>query len=273
MAVGNVDAHVTAPAAKAVEPGQLVAIMGTSTCHVMNGAELREVPGMCGVVDGGIVDGLWGYEAGQSGVGDIFGWFTKQRRPAGIPPGRGRGGPGHPRIPHRTGRPPGHRRARPHRPGLALRQPLGAGGPRTLRRGGGPDPRHQARRHLPGAAGGHGLRHPHHRGRLPRLRRAGEGIHRGRRPAEEQAADADLRRHHRPAALHHRLNPGPGPGLGHPRRRGGRKVRGHPRSRGRHGLRTRRASTPRSRKTLPPTRNSSRSTGRSTTTSAAEPTT
>ncbi|MDJ0320745.1 ribulokinase [Pseudarthrobacter sp. PS3-L1] len=82
VAVGNVDAHVTAPAARAVEPGQLVAIMGTSTCHVMNGDDLREVPGMCGVVDGGIVDGLWGYEAGQSGVGDIFGWFTKN----GVPP-------------------------------------------------------------------------------------------------------------------------------------------------------------------------------------------
>src|SRR5205814_8116837 len=76
VAVGNVDAHVTAPAAQAVEPGQMVAIMGTSTCHVMNGAELREVPGMCGVVEGGIVAGLWGYEAGQSGVGDIFAWFT-----------------------------------------------------------------------------------------------------------------------------------------------------------------------------------------------------
>ena len=76
VAVGNVDAHVTAPAAQAVAPGQMVAIMGTSTCHVMNGAELREVPGMCGAVDGGIVAGLWGYEAGQSGVGDIFGWFV-----------------------------------------------------------------------------------------------------------------------------------------------------------------------------------------------------
>ncbi|KRE88928.1 ribulokinase [Arthrobacter sp. Soil764] len=82
VAVGNVDAHVTAPAAKAVESGQLVAIMGTSTCHVMNGTELHEVPGMCGAVDGGIVPGLWGYEAGQSGVGDIFGWFTKY----GVPP-------------------------------------------------------------------------------------------------------------------------------------------------------------------------------------------
>ncbi|SDM65830.1 ribulokinase [Allokutzneria albata] len=81
VAVGNVDAHVTAPAARAVEPGQLVAIMGTSTCHVLNGSVLREVPGMCGVVDGGIVPGLWGYEAGQSGVGDIFAWFVKNQVP------------------------------------------------------------------------------------------------------------------------------------------------------------------------------------------------
>lgn len=82
VAVGNVDAHVTAPAARAVEPGQLVAIMGTSTCHVMNSDVLREVPGMCGVVDGGIVPGLWGYEAGQSGVGDIFAWFAETSVPA-----------------------------------------------------------------------------------------------------------------------------------------------------------------------------------------------
>ncbi|MEO5921486.1 MAG: ribulokinase [Pseudolysinimonas sp.] len=82
VAVGNVDAHVTAPAAQAVEPGQMLAIMGTSTCHVMNGQHLAEVPGMCGVVDGGIVDGLWGYEAGQSGVGDIFAWYVENQVPA-----------------------------------------------------------------------------------------------------------------------------------------------------------------------------------------------
>ncbi|MGI5132170.1 ribulokinase [Pseudonocardia sp. CA-107938] len=77
VAVGNVDAHVTPPAANALEPGQMVAIMGTSTCHVMVSDQLGEVPGMCGVVDGGIVAGRWGYEAGQSGVGDIFGWFVE----------------------------------------------------------------------------------------------------------------------------------------------------------------------------------------------------
>jgi L-ribulokinase len=76
VAVGNVDAHVTAPAAQTAEPGQMLAIMGTSTCHVMNSPDQVAVPGMCGVVDGGIVHGLYGYEAGQSGVGDIFGWFA-----------------------------------------------------------------------------------------------------------------------------------------------------------------------------------------------------
>lgn len=81
VAVGNVDAHVTAPAAKATQPGQMVAIMGTSTCHVMNGTTLTDVPGMCGVVDGGIVSGLYGYEAGQSGVGDIFAWYVNNQVP------------------------------------------------------------------------------------------------------------------------------------------------------------------------------------------------
>ena len=76
VAVGNLDAHATPPAAQAIEPGQMVAIMGTSTCHVMVSDRLAEVAGMCGVVDGGVVPGMWGYEAGQSGVGDIFGWFV-----------------------------------------------------------------------------------------------------------------------------------------------------------------------------------------------------
>jgi L-ribulokinase len=82
VCVGNVDAHVTAPAAQATEPGQMLAVMGTSTCHVMPSDSLGEVPGMCGVVEGGVVPGLWGYEAGQSGVGDIFGWFVDTGVPA-----------------------------------------------------------------------------------------------------------------------------------------------------------------------------------------------
>jgi L-ribulokinase len=78
VAVGNVDAHVTAPAAAATGAGQMLAVMGTSTCHVMNGDTLVEVPGMCGVVKDGITPGLYGYEAGQSGVGDIFAWYVEE---------------------------------------------------------------------------------------------------------------------------------------------------------------------------------------------------
>jgi L-ribulokinase len=82
VAVGNVDAHVTAAAAQAVRPGQMLAVMGTSTCHVMNSDVLAEIPGMCGVVRDGILPGFWGYEAGQSAVGDIFAWFLETSVPA-----------------------------------------------------------------------------------------------------------------------------------------------------------------------------------------------
>ena len=81
VAVGNVDAHVTLPAARSIDPGEMLMVMGTSTCHVMNGDTLAEVPGMCGVVRDGITPGLWGYEAGQSGVGDIFAWFAERYAP------------------------------------------------------------------------------------------------------------------------------------------------------------------------------------------------
>lgn len=81
VAVANVDAHVTAPAVKATSAGIMVMIMGTSTCHVMSGETLQDVEGMCGVVDGGIIDGMYGYEAGQSGVGDIFAWFVDNAVP------------------------------------------------------------------------------------------------------------------------------------------------------------------------------------------------
>ena len=81
VAVANVDAHVSAPAVGVTEPGSLVAIMGTSICHIALGAELAHVDGMCGVVEDGVVPGLFGYEAGQSAVGDIFAWFVETAVP------------------------------------------------------------------------------------------------------------------------------------------------------------------------------------------------
>jgi L-ribulokinase len=76
VAVANVDAHASVPAVGVTGAGRLVAIMGTSTCDILLGDSLASVPGMCGVVEDGVVPGLYGYEAGQSGVGDIFAWFV-----------------------------------------------------------------------------------------------------------------------------------------------------------------------------------------------------
>lgn len=81
VAVGNVDAHVSVPAVTVVEPGRMVMIMGTSTCHMVLGTEQHIVEGMCGVVEDGIIPGYFGYEAGQSGVGDIFAWFVDHAVP------------------------------------------------------------------------------------------------------------------------------------------------------------------------------------------------
>jgi L-ribulokinase len=82
VAVANVDAHVSVPACTVVEPGQMVMVMGTSICHMVLGTEKHMVPGMCGVVQDGILPGYYGYEAGQSAVGDIFAWFVEACVPA-----------------------------------------------------------------------------------------------------------------------------------------------------------------------------------------------
>lgn len=75
VAAGNIDAHVQCVSVGAVLPGQLTGILGTSTCWILPSATLEEVPGVFGVVDGGVCEGYWAYEAGQSAVGDIFAWF------------------------------------------------------------------------------------------------------------------------------------------------------------------------------------------------------
>jgi L-ribulokinase len=82
VAVANVDAHVSVPAATVTEPGTMVMIMGTSICHMVLGARTATVEGMCGVVEDGIIPGQFGFEAGQSAVGDIFAWFVER----GVPP-------------------------------------------------------------------------------------------------------------------------------------------------------------------------------------------
>jgi L-ribulokinase len=81
VSIGNVDAHVAVPATTVTQPGSLVMIMGTSICHMLLGTERQMVEGMCGTVEDGIVPGFWGYEAGQSAVGDIFAWFFEHGVP------------------------------------------------------------------------------------------------------------------------------------------------------------------------------------------------
>ncbi|GIO67067.1 MAG TPA: ribulokinase [Paenibacillus cookii] len=82
VAAGNVDAHAAVPAVGVVTPGKLVMAMGTSICHMLLGTEEKQVEGMCGVVEDGIIPGLYGYEAGQSAVGDIFEWYVEEALPA-----------------------------------------------------------------------------------------------------------------------------------------------------------------------------------------------
>ena len=139
VAVGNVDAHVTAPAAQAIEPGHLVAIMGTSTCHVMNGDRLAEVAGMCGVVRGGITPGRGDTRPARAPSATSSPGSSRTACPRLL---RGGARSRHQRAPapQRAGRRAGGGRARPRRPRLDGRQPLGPRRPHTLRRGIRPDP-------------------------------------------------------------------------------------------------------------------------------------
>ena len=85
VAVGAFDAHTGAIGA-GVKPGTLVKIIGTSTCDIsvgLNTAKLADVPGVCGIVDGSVVPGYFGIEAGQSAVGDIFNWLVNYLQPGG----------------------------------------------------------------------------------------------------------------------------------------------------------------------------------------------
>ncbi len=83
VAVGAFDAHMGAVGA-GIKPGTLVKIIGTSTCDMMVApmdGKLPDVPGLCGIVPGSIIPGMYGLEAGQSAVGDIFNWFVNYLAP------------------------------------------------------------------------------------------------------------------------------------------------------------------------------------------------
>jgi L-ribulokinase len=72
-----IDAHAGVPGAGASEPGTLVMVLGTSSCHMLNAVVERPVQGVAGIVEGGILPGYFGYETGQAAVGDAFDWFRR----------------------------------------------------------------------------------------------------------------------------------------------------------------------------------------------------
>lgn len=81
VAVGVIDAHASVPAMGVVEPGKMVLSMGTSICHMILANEEKHVEGISGVVEDGIIEGFYGYEAGQPAGGDILAWYVNQAVP------------------------------------------------------------------------------------------------------------------------------------------------------------------------------------------------
>ncbi len=82
VAVAAIDAHVALPAAGITQPGHMLMIIGTSSCHLMVGDTFSAIPGSCGVVEDGMIPGFYGYEAGQSCCGDHFRWMIENCVPA-----------------------------------------------------------------------------------------------------------------------------------------------------------------------------------------------
>ncbi len=77
VSAATIDAHSAVPGVGAAEPGTLVMVLGTSSCHMLNATTGNPVAGVAGIVQGGILPGLFGYETGQAAVGDAFAWLLK----------------------------------------------------------------------------------------------------------------------------------------------------------------------------------------------------
>lgn len=82
VALPMIDAHAAMPALNITGDGDLMMIVGTSTCHILNSTQGKNVEGICGYVKDGVIPGFYTYEAGQAAVGDSFDWFVKNCVPA-----------------------------------------------------------------------------------------------------------------------------------------------------------------------------------------------
>lgn len=81
VAAANIDAHVAYPTLGAVPEHSMLLILGTSCCTILPARESRPVEGVFGIVRDGVLPGLYGYESGQSAVGDVLSWFVNRLTP------------------------------------------------------------------------------------------------------------------------------------------------------------------------------------------------
>ncbi|MGA7149718.1 MAG: ribulokinase [Microbacterium sp.] len=81
VAAGSMDAQVAMIATNAMAPGRMVVMMGTSVCNLLNAEDFRPVAGVAGAVRSSVAPGMWTYEAGQAGVGDMFAAFARNHVP------------------------------------------------------------------------------------------------------------------------------------------------------------------------------------------------
>ena len=228
VGVAMIDAHAGALGMGVGTPGVLGMIMGTSTCHMLLGREAALAEGISGVVEDGIVPGLFGYEAGQAGVGDIFAWFVEHGAPAAYEDeARASGVSLHELLSAR-----------------AERLPHAAGGCRPDRGDFRLQPEHEARRGLPRPDRGHGVWHAAGDRDLHEPGGAGGAPGGDRWVDQEPAADANLCRCDEPAHRSGGYRAGDRPGRGdagrHGRGFGSRRLRQPGRCGCGHGQRARR---------------------------------